>query len=193
MELLPIGETKIKIMLTKEDMDTYALDGTNVDYDNTNTRRAFWAILDEARQRTGFDAATDRVLIQLYPSRDGGAEMFVTKLGHLPPLTEKTLARGGKAAMLSCRRAVYRFDALNDLIRAARAAREEGFPASDRIFLGEDGAYYLVTEERGDTGESRFSRTAEFGDPLPPIVADYLNEHGKLLAAKDGLARFCSL
>ncbi len=81
MELILINSSKLKIMLTDDEMKKYDLDTDTIDYDTTSTRRAFWSILDDAKTRTGFDAASDRVFIQLYPSKKGGCEMYVTKLG----------------------------------------------------------------------------------------------------------------
>ena len=81
MELILINPSKLKIMLTCEEMKKYELDADTIDYDTTATRKAFWSILDDARSETGFDAASDKVFIQLYPSKKGGCEMYVTKLG----------------------------------------------------------------------------------------------------------------
>ena len=81
MELIMISNSKLKIMLTSEDMKEYSLDCNTLSYENTETRRAFWSILDEAKHRTGFDAASERVFVQVYPSKKGGCEMYVTKLG----------------------------------------------------------------------------------------------------------------
>jgi negative regulator of genetic competence, sporulation and motility len=81
MELIRIGDSKLKITLTSDDMTQYDLDCDTMDYDNSETRKAFWDILDHAKQITGFDAAGDRVFVQLYPSKKGGCEMYVTKLG----------------------------------------------------------------------------------------------------------------
>ena len=80
MEITLLTETELKVSLTRDDMEHYSLDCASIDYDTTGTRRAFWSILDEARLKTGFDAAHDRIYIRLYPSRDGGCEMYVTKL-----------------------------------------------------------------------------------------------------------------
>ncbi|MEE0968457.1 MAG: adaptor protein MecA [Clostridia bacterium] len=81
MELIVISDSKLKIMLTGEDMRQYSIDCSTLDYENTQTRRAFWSILDEAKHRTGFDAASEKVFVQVYPSKGGGCEMYVTKLG----------------------------------------------------------------------------------------------------------------
>lgn len=83
MELILINSSKLKIMLTGDEMKKYELDTDTIDYDTTATRKAFWSILDDARSETGFDAASDRVFIQLYPSKKGGCEMYVTKLGEI--------------------------------------------------------------------------------------------------------------
>lgn len=83
MELIMISDSKLKIMLTNEDMKAYAIDCSTLDYENTETRRAFWSILDEAKHRTGFDAASEKVFVQVYPSKEGGCEMYITKLGIL--------------------------------------------------------------------------------------------------------------
>ena len=83
MELILINENKLKITLSRRDMKQYDLDCDTIDYDKTETRKAFWSILDEAKHKTGFDAAKQRVFIQLYPSKEGGCEMYVTKLSKL--------------------------------------------------------------------------------------------------------------
>ena len=79
MDLIRIDDNKLKIMLTPVDMQSYALDDT-MDYTKDETRQAFRSIMSEVRSRTGFDAEGNRVYVQLYPSRSGGCEMFVTKL-----------------------------------------------------------------------------------------------------------------
>ncbi len=81
MELIVISDSKLKIMLTGEDMNRYSIDCNTLSYDNTETRRAFWSILDEVKHKTGFDAANEKVFVQVYPSKGGGCEMYVTKLG----------------------------------------------------------------------------------------------------------------
>lgn len=79
MELHRIGEGQLRISLSADDMDYYQLNSETMDYDDTATRSAFWRILDRAKKQTGFDAARDRVLIQVFPRKSGGCEMYVTK------------------------------------------------------------------------------------------------------------------
>ena len=175
MELLPINEQKIKIMLTKDDLSSLHLTCETIDYDTTETRRAFWSILDEAKKRTGFDAAKEKVYVQLYPARNGGCEMYVTKLSQKdedPPLTfckevpifEKTL---------------YAFTCLEDMLAACARLSESGF-ASESAAYAEMHTYYL-----------------SFGNAIPSpnkkcrnslTVADLVSEYGKQVdIAKEAL------
>ena len=78
MELIRISQTKLKIMLDRNDMRRLDLEAGNPA--DISSREAFRNILKEAKARCGFDAVGDRVFVQYYPDKCGGCEMFVTKL-----------------------------------------------------------------------------------------------------------------
>lgn len=81
MELIRISESKLKVMLTGEDMRQYELNSVDLDCEDSETRHAFRCILEEAKSQTGFDTHNYRIFIQAYPCRGGGCELYVTKLG----------------------------------------------------------------------------------------------------------------
>ena len=70
MELIKISDSKLKIALTPTDMEKYSLDIQTMDYDKTETRSAFWQLLDEAKHKTGFDAASEKIFVQIYSSKN---------------------------------------------------------------------------------------------------------------------------
>jgi negative regulator of genetic competence, sporulation and motility len=161
MELILINENKLKITLSECDMKQYDLDCTTIDYDNTETRRAFWSILDEAKHKTGFDAAHGRVFIQLYPSRAGGCEMYVTKL-------ESRADDGQSHALLplSRRNVAYTFDSLDLLIAVCRRLRDSDFSGKSEAHRLDSGKYLLFIdepEENAYIGLSESSFLEEFG------------------------------
>lgn len=84
MEMIVINQSKLKIMLTPPDMRKYDLSSGTLDCTDESTRRTFRRIIEDARAETGFETAGEQLFIQLYTSRDGGCELFVTKLGHAP-------------------------------------------------------------------------------------------------------------
>ena len=161
MELILISENKLKITLSECDMKQYDLDCNTIDYDNTETRRAFWSILDEAKHRTGFDAASQRVFIQLYPSKEGGCEMYVTKL-------ELKSSKESHHALLplSRRFLAFSFERLDELIGVCRRLRAIDFSGSSEAHRSNTGRYVLIIdepEENAYIGLSEHSFIDEFG------------------------------
>jgi negative regulator of genetic competence, sporulation and motility len=86
MELIVISQSKLKITLTPPDMVKYALEGEKMDSVDPRTRMAFRHIFRDVRAESGFDTEGYPLFIQLYASKGGGCEIFVTKLEDAPPL-----------------------------------------------------------------------------------------------------------
>ena len=195
MEFLLVGESKIKIVLTEEERMSYDLDDSAPDVSGPSARRSFWRILDMAKKEVGFDPSGDKVLIQLYPIKAGGCEIFVTKLGILPDSSARIVSKSSKVAMLSKKISLYAFSELDDLIRATKAVRAisgEVIPESD-VFV-EDEKYYLAIEEYGKGGEPiEFPCILEFGIGLAADVFTYVLEHATKLTDGDGVEKFSVL
>lgn len=176
MDFLVVSDSKLKIMMSREEMKKYDIDNENIDYDDPKTRRSFWRILDAARTGCGFEASGDKVLIQFYPSKDG-SEIFVTKLGLISAGAEKTIAKSGKVAMLSTKRTVYKFNSFSSLLTAARNFNIEGCESMPRAYYDESD-YYIIADERTGSGKGcEFSSILEFGHQLPSNLAPYVAEH----------------
>lgn len=178
MDFLLVSESKLKIMMSREDMKKYDIDGENIDYDDPKIRRSFWRILDAAREACGFEASGDKVLIQFYPAKDG-SEMFVTKLGIISAGAERTISKSSKVAMLQARLTIYKFQNLDSLIAAAKILERESFERMPRAYFDECGSYYIIAEERrvGSGKGIEISPIAEYGNELPSNLASYISEH----------------
>lgn len=168
MELILIGADKLKVMLTEEDMKFYAIEFERLDYGNTETRRAIWSILDEAKRQIGFDAARDRIYIQAYKNITGGCELFVS----CTDTGKKTVG---------IKKLLYRFDSMDSLLCACRliSGRYSGGSAA---FSSDDGRFFLLLEETAPRRSSpdALSSLEEFGRAMP-CREEYLREHAKLI------------
>lgn len=193
MDYLRIGESKLKITLSEDEVGFYGMDLASLDYASTETRRAFWAILDDAKHATGFDAAAAKVCVQIYTSKTGGCEMFVSLAPH--PATASPLSDDKTMALTVCGALprlygefICYFDALAMLLAACKILAEQGYDcessawrspaASDR--KGAEGYYlYLEGNQRGAAVGTVNSSgiLAEFGRPLPELTLSYLSEH----------------
>lgn len=190
MELILISDSKLKIMLTRDDMQQYALNCDTIDYDNTETRRAFWNILDEAKHRTGFDAAAERVFIQLYPSKEGGCEMYVTKLGFDETRASRALLPGGasKRGVLRSRICAYRFAQLDELLVVCRRLSALDAPLPSSAYRDDEGEWHLILDET-NTPPEQLGFLCEFGTAEDAgRLSVYIAEHGVCVRQGDAAA-----
>ena len=190
MELLRIGDKKLKVTLSGEDMAYYRLDNESMDYDTTETKSAFWQILDEAKQRTGFDAGGGKIFVQVYSSRAGGCELYVTLVGE---------EKESKETPLRPFEGIYCFDTLDTLFLVCGMLKDLGYAEKSAAYAAE-GSYYLVIFERRRVGVygsrplGEYSFLEEYGARLSGGVRlSYLTEHGKCLEAEDAVSLFSSL
>ena len=184
MELILINDSKLKIMLTSEDMIKYDLDCNSASYDNTETRRAFWSILDEAKHHTGFDAASERVLVQLFPSKSGGCEMYITKVGLLCPTNNHPDNQSFFLPKLNedskTENATFIFKKMCSMISACKLAIHSGNIEDSCAWVDESGLCYLFTKVSHQTNLSYFMGImSEFGIRLENSdTLTYIKEHG---------------
>ena len=142
MELLLISQNKLKIMMTSQDMENYELNISGPVREDFRSRRAFRNILAEAKQRTGFDALGEKIYIQLYPSKCGGCEMFVTKLG-TPRSKEDPENLYKEPSFCEIKRfpgnSYYRFERLSDLLSTCKSLLTSDYSGisrnNQRLFL----------------------------------------------------------
>ncbi len=195
MEVLLINDTKLKIMLSREDCNSFGLDANKVEYDDPMCRRIFWEILDGAKKECGFDVSHDKVLIQLYPSKDGSCEVFVTKLGTISQSAYKSLEKSDKVALLSTHRALYKFNSLDDITFAVRAISDVVENALSEVYYADDGYYYLYISERGgsDGYVNKYAALSEFGDSVSINMITYLGEHAKCLVKDRAVQTLCRI
>ncbi len=186
MELILISDAKMKVMLTAEDMKRYELDTAVIDSEGGATKRVLREILDEVKYRSGFDAAGERVLVQLYPSRAGGCELFVTKL-----TPGEHVERRENASVYDLRPVFFLFDSLDGLIAVCRQLVSVGYGLLSAVYAMEGGGYYLVLQERarrgGGAGQLSFIEEFASRRRTQGELA-YIKEHGKVIAESNAIA-----
>ena len=88
MEIIPINDSKLKIMLDESDMKELHI-YNEADCARGETRHAIRTLLERAKNEIGFNTEGSEIFVQLYTSKGGGCELFITKSRSLPlPNTE---------------------------------------------------------------------------------------------------------
>lgn len=194
MELLVISDSKLKIMLDSEDMQKYGLLGAEPDYDDPATRKKLLRVLDDVKAECGFDTAAEKLLIQLYPSRDGGGELFVTKLGPLPASAEQSLRRSRGVGVFCRGTEIFFTPELSSLLCMAEICQGLRYVEQSHLFYEEGRGYYLVLDQRGSGGNpSPLWPLYEYADPIPPTRRAYIEEHASHLMEADAISRLLAL
>lgn len=195
MELIVINSSKLKIMLSGDDMKKYDLDTDRIDYDTTATRRAFWSILDDAKCQTGFDAASDKLFIQLYPSKKGGCEMYVTKMNepHIPAAAKGNLQIAPTETQHGGHKHIeaYAFEDMEALLCVCRRLLSLGYEGESHAYRDSRGQFFLLLC-RYNYGIyaplDEFSFITEYGRPENVgQIRLYISEHATCIRAHDAI------
>lgn len=175
MEFLPINRAKLKIQITKEELDKYGIDPTRSDYDESCLRGSIGELLALANSKCSFTVGNERVLVQLYPS-DKGADIFITKLSIMTAKERRAVDESTELTTYGERETVFCFTTFSDLLRGVRAVGESE-AVCDLYRLG-GGSYYLCVRERALDGITPIARLTEYGSKLPSLPKDAVGEYG---------------
>lgn len=173
MELIRISQDKIKISLTKSDLDAYDISVDSIDYQTEQTRNVFKELFGKAKNQTGFDADGEKVFVQIYTARDGGCEIFISKLNK-PALPEKK----------QYKTTVFVFDELKALLCACKQLVRLGYSGDSDAYADGNKRFFLVLNALRKT-ENAYLR--EFGEPVEDTLIDYIREHANLIKSSDAV------
>lgn len=176
MNFLRISDAKIKIVLSSSEMDEYGISASDEGCNAAN-RRAVWEILEMAKREVGFDPEGDKILVQFYPIKSGGCEIFVTKLGILSTGSSRLVLRSERVGVIAKDSSFYLFSSISDVRRAIRAVLAEIGERRATLFFG-DGTYVLEIAEITDgRGLGELAPFCEFSTPVSDEVSIYVAEH----------------
>lgn len=203
MEIITISEEKIKIMLNADDLKSFDLNASSIDYSNTETKRMFWDILSRAKRTVGFDTDGHRVLVQLYPSRCGGCEMFVTRLSELNkscdesdgdfPQIEPVINRLPQKKKIRCesteqKSGVFAFEDMESLLSVCRRLSNIGYNGESEAYFGDDKRSYLFLSDLEPCVYlplDEFSFITEYGtEENEEATRSFVSEHASEICAR---------
>ena len=213
MELILISDSKLKIMLTAQDMCRDDINALTVDCSTDEGRRAFRNILNDARDETGFDTSGDRLFIQMYPSRTGGCELFVTKLGIVCSAADEAANNspipltGGRSVVQlkperknssgKGREGAYCFERLDWLLCVCRRLVQSGYDGESSAYRDQDGRCYLILDSMNISSYApldEYSFILEYGTyENAESLRLYIREHGSVICESGAVERLADI
>ncbi len=164
MEFTNLGKLSIRIKLEQSDMDKYGVTYVDMDYKNARTKHIIWELLDKARESAGFDTDGKKLHIQIFPSKQGGCELYISKISASGDTFD------GKS---------YRFSDLEGALKALVYLKKINLIYSARLYAKDDFWYITASAE-----------LSEYGKKLDePLWQGVLEEHGVLIGCANELLR----
>lgn len=184
MELILISNSKLKIMLSAEDMKKY-----NIKCDGECAlRRGFAPVLERAHDDCGFDIDSGRLLVQIFPSREGGCEMFITRVAQ-----ERRGQEGdGYRPMPS----VCILRTVGDLTALCRVLWGRGYGVRSSAYALSEGVYALILPEldRDECLPLEACVINEYGERRDcENIEGYIKEHARPIFIDDAVRRLAGL
>ena len=195
MDIVLLNENKLKIILTNEDMEAFDITCEEMDADNTGTRRILWHLLDKAKHLTGFDAASDKIVVKAHPDKTGGCLMYITK-GEVTasPQPAQTYEKKYKSKLYTAakkKRLVFCFENSEALLMACKQLNAFDYSGKSDIFSADNGGYYLYIE---DSKEQFLERIGEYGTFINnPLFGFYLFEHTTKIIEDEAVKIFANI
>lgn len=205
MEIIPINDSKLKIMLDERDMKELNI-CDEADCANNETRHAIRTILDRARLQLGFNTEGAEIFVQLYTSKSGGCELFVTK-SCMPRQREIEADRKDEKKQkkrdpqqkrintddchaLSVRteslpksrkyengQMVFSFDSLHDVCAVCRILQAKNAEVTAVAYRGEADDFYLVLDNTNLSAYSRLDSLSFILEYGRREHTDYINTY----------------
>ena len=160
MEFTTLGRLALRIKLDKSDMEKYGVCYDDMDYSSARTNRIIWDLLDKAKDAQGFDTDGKKLHIQIFPSKQGGCELYISKL------TASAVTKNEKC---------FRFGSLDEALLALVYLKKSGLLLTARLFSRGTAWYIIADAELGEYGKS--------------ARIDAVGEHARLICGGSGLLK----
>lgn len=168
MEITEIAKGRLKVVLNAEELQAFSIDVDQMDYGCPETKNALEGILAVVRAKTDLDTGEGKTYVQLYPSRDGGCEIFLVHTSALDEQSARALVPFKEQPGYLC---FFKEKGAAELFWRLLTAR--GFFQRSLFYDPAGDAYLFYLPYR----KEHLLFLEEFGRPVDPSVKGYLCEH----------------
>lgn len=202
MELIRISDRKLKIMLTPTDMRHFELNPDTFPEDSAGMHRSFKHLLEEIKKQTDFEADDHQISVQYFPSREGGCEMFISRMPSggdrsASPQTQSLQLRPKSLRGAFHRECAYRFPDLSSLLAVCHRLSAIGYIGSNSAYVDVSDRYYLlltILSESPFSTPDELQFITEYGAiENATLLRIYLSEHGRVLCAENAVYQLGAL
>ena len=177
MQIEPLDAQSVKIILTAQEMDAYALCLSKTKADDPAVHAFVREMLQAAEALCGFRAGhAERMLAQLYADRSGGCTLYLTAVQRQPHLPGALY--------------IYRFSGCDDMIAAlVQLFRRCCHRVYKSALYRMNGCYYVAVDLLHAKDEAVYSCLSEYGEPYGKTEScrAFLKEHADEILSENAM------
>lgn len=194
MNIQQIGPDRLRILLEPKDLDKYELDYYSINKESPGTKRLLKEILSQA-QKSGFNTSRCKILIEVFPGKNSGCILYLTKSPFGKPLQRP---RENHGSLTQCNVYILSCGCLEDAIEAiGHFANYPDLPTKRSSLYSFEGEYYLVFVPVNlgldrDRLVSLLAALSEYGSAqnCTPVREAMLAEHGNIILKSRAIESF---
>ena len=201
MKIERVGENKIRIFVTYDDLEERDIDLDAFNYNSPESQDLFWDLMQQAEIELGFDAQESQLCIEAVSDVEHGFVITITRIeedGDFESLhkyiknryKKKELSSKKKTSSLCSTMLIYSIEGFEELCSLCSMLNSL-FTGRSRVYRLES-TYYLVlfSVDSNVSDQNKFSSIlSEYGDKMHNVdfFEGYLNEYGKCLVSDNAL------
>lgn len=187
MEFMKIGDKSLKIVMTTKEAKLYGLDEES-ELNSDDMKGVFSKLLARAKKEVGYKFSGERVVAEIFSSKKGGCEVFLSYVeqSQMDTLVKDTRKRTKNTI-------IFGVNELNGLISLCAELCERGYKGKSSVYYDvEQKGYYLLLEDIYSR-EIKYSFACEYGKQLKQNGQSYIKEHCRCLSKNNAITLFSTL
>ncbi len=207
MRIERVGENKIRIFVSYDDLEERDIDLDAFNYNSPETQELFWDLMEQAEIELGFEAQESQLCIEAVSDVEHGFVITITRMEEENEFEsiqkfiknryrKKDLAIKKKTAAVCSTMLIYAVESFDDL-SALCAIINPLFKGRSKVYSLEDTYYLVLSSIEGNvSNQNQFdSILSEYADKMPNVdfFEGYLNEYGKCLVSENAVPFFAKL
>ena len=190
MEIIKIRFKTFKIILNEKESEKYNFINDR-ELTDDEISRSVDEFIDDIIKQESLDIKNENLLIQVYPAKNNGCEVFISGTEENNMYKDRTAPAGQKKSASYIN--VYRFDDINTLMDACSRLSNVNTDTDSQVYYDTEKYKYYLLCQGISSKEMRFAFLNEYARQLKSPYAYYVREHLKCLCNENAIERFASL
>ena len=190
MEIIKINLTSVKVILSREEINKYEFLSCS-ELEEAEMLDSIDKLLEKINNEANLDLKKNKLLLQVYPSKSGECEIYISCTEDKIMYREKTVQGGSKRNMPYIN--VYRFDTFTELVSACYRLHTITSDEGSQIYYDKEKEKYYLLCQSISSKEMRFAFLNEYAKQLKSQTTYYIKEHFECICRSNAIRSFSEL